>query len=104
VSPSTVLSVYPTQLLEVALGFAMFLILWRLRNHKHAEGWLMGLYMVLAGIERFAVEFLRAKDDRALGVFTIAQLLAVLFIIAGLFVMRVRRDVRGSARGIYAVA
>jgi phosphatidylglycerol:prolipoprotein diacylglycerol transferase len=104
VSSSTVLSVYPTQLLEVVLGFAMFLILWRLRDHKHAEGWLMGLYMVLAGVERFVVEFLRAKDDHAFGVFTIAQLLAILFIIAGLYVMRIRRDVRGSARGIYAVA
>jgi phosphatidylglycerol---prolipoprotein diacylglyceryl transferase len=104
ISPSTVLSVYPTQLIEVTLGFVMFLILWRLRNHKHAEGWLMGVYMVLAGVERFVVEFLRAKDDQRLGMFTIAQLLAVLFIVAGLYVMRLRRDVRGSARGIFAVA
>lgn len=104
VSPSTVLSVYPTQLLEVALGLGMFLILWRLRNHKHAEGWLLGVYMVLAGVERFAVEFLRAKDDRFLGSFTMAQLLAILFIVAGVIVMRMRADVRGSARGIYATA
>jgi phosphatidylglycerol:prolipoprotein diacylglycerol transferase len=82
----------------------MFLILWRLRDHKHAEGWLLGVYMVLAGLERFAVEFLRAKDDRFFGTFTMAQLLAVLFIIAGIFVMRVRSDVRGSARGINAVS
>ena len=61
---STVLSVYPTQLLEVALGFVMFGILWRMRDHKHAEGWLFGVYCVLAGIERFIVEFFRAKDDR----------------------------------------
>src|SRR5207244_13480156 len=37
-SPNQVLSVHPTQLYEVALGFMMFLILWRLRDHKHAEG------------------------------------------------------------------
>ncbi len=104
VSPSTVLSVYPTQLLEVALGFGMFLILWRLRNHKHAEGWLLGVYMMLAGIERFAVEFLRAKDDHVIGPLTMAQYLAILFVVAGVFVMRLRNDVRGSARGIYAVA
>lgn len=102
VAPSTVLSVYPTQLLEVALGFGMFLILWHLRKHKHAEGWLLGVYMVLAGIERFFVEFLRAKDDRFLGAFTMAQLFAVLFIIAGFTVMRMRRNVRGIARGIYS--
>ena len=104
VSPSTVLSVYPTQLLEVALGFVMFLILWRLRDHKHAEGWLIGVYMVLAGLERFAVEFLRAKDDRFFGGFTMAQMFAILFVVAGVMVMRMRSEVRGSARGIYAVA
>jgi phosphatidylglycerol---prolipoprotein diacylglyceryl transferase len=104
VSPSTVLSVYPTQLLEVALGFGMFLILWRLRKHTHAEGWLLGVYMVLAGLERFLVEFLRAKDDRFFGAFTMAQMFAILFIIAGVTIMRMRRDVRGVARGIYASA
>src|SRR5207245_10670513 len=82
-SPNQVLSVHPTQLYEVALGFVMFLILWRLRDHKHAEGWLFGLYCVLAGVERFMIEFLRAKDDRCLlGTFTGAQVIAVLFTIA----------------------
>jgi hypothetical protein len=33
-----------------------------------------------------------------------AQYLAILFIIAGVLVMRMRTDVRGSARGIYSVA
>ena len=65
--PTTVLSVYPTQLYEVAMGLVMFGILWRLRDHKHAEGWLFGVYCVLAGIERFIVEFFRAKDDRFFG-------------------------------------
>ena len=37
-------------------GFVMFLILWRFRNHKHAEGWLFGVYCVMAGIERFIIE------------------------------------------------
>src|SRR6185503_8260375 len=47
-TPDTVLAVHPTQLYETALGFVMFLILWRFRDHKHAEGWLFGLYLVLA--------------------------------------------------------
>ena len=41
----------------------MFLILWRFRDHKHREGWLFGVYCVLAGVERFVIEFFRAKDD-----------------------------------------
>ncbi|HEU6451384.1 MAG TPA: prolipoprotein diacylglyceryl transferase [Gemmatimonadaceae bacterium] len=104
VSPQTVLSVYPTQLMEVALGFVMFLILWRLRDHEHAEGWLFGVYMVLAGIERFAIEFLRAKDDRFFGVFTTAQLIAIAFVVGGFIWMSVRKTVRAGAPGIYATA
>ena len=103
VAPGTVLSVYPTQLMEVTLGFLMFLLLWKLRDHKHAEGWLFGVYMVLAGIERFLIEFLRAKDDRFFGGLTMAQLIAVVFVIAGFVWMNARRNVTESSPGIYAV-
>ncbi|HZE07691.1 MAG TPA: prolipoprotein diacylglyceryl transferase [Gemmatimonadaceae bacterium] len=102
-SPNQVLSVYPTQLYEVALGFVMFLILWRLRNHKHAEGWLFGVYCLLAGIERFFMEFLRAKDDRfVFGTFTTAQVIALLFAIGGAIWMYMRRNPGPDAPGIYA--
>jgi phosphatidylglycerol:prolipoprotein diacylglycerol transferase len=100
--PNAVLSVYPTQLFEVAMALVMFAILWRLRDHKHAEGWLFGLYFVLAGIERFLVEFYRAKDDRFFGPFTSAQLMAVLFVAVGLVWMYARREVKAGAPGIYA--
>ncbi len=102
VEPGTVLAVYPTQLFEVLLGFVMFVILWRLRDHKHAEGWLFGVYMVLAGVERFLIEFLRAKDDRFFGGLTMAQLLAIAFVIAGLIWMSARKTVRAGAPGISA--
>ena len=48
-----VVAVFPTQLLEVTLGLGMFFVLWRFRAHKHREGWLFGMYCVLAGAERF---------------------------------------------------
>ena len=90
--PNTVVAVHPTQLYEVALGLVMFAILWRLRRHRHAEGWLFGVYLILAGIERFIVEFFRAKDDRlAIGI-TEAQLLAIGAVVAGLVTMYVRRN------------
>jgi phosphatidylglycerol:prolipoprotein diacylglycerol transferase len=103
-TPNQVLSVHPTQLYEVALGFVMFLILWRFRDHKHAEGWLFGLYCVLAGVERFLIEFVRAKDDRFFGPFTTAQGIAVLFAIGGAIWMYVRRNPDADAPGIYAAA
>jgi phosphatidylglycerol:prolipoprotein diacylglycerol transferase len=103
-SPNQVLSVHPTQLYEVVLGFVMFLILWRFRDHKHAEGWLFGLYCVLAGIERFVIEFVRAKDDRFfMGTFTMAQVIALLFAIGGGAWMYMRRNPGPDAPGIYAM-
>ena len=103
IPPSTVLPVHPTQLYEVALGFLMFLYLWRLRDHKHAEGWLFGVYCVLAGVERFIIEFFRAKDDRIFGTFTIAQMIAVGFVVVGVVAMWWWKDIRPGRSGIYAV-
>lgn len=101
-NPATVVSVYPTQLMEVALGFAMFLVLWRLRDHRHAEGWLFGVWCVLAGIERFIIEFYRAKDDRffVFGLST-AQVFALGVAIVGLVAMRARRRVGTGRPDIY---
>ena len=102
-NPTTVEAVYPTQIFEVALGLIMFAILWRLRDHKHAEGWLFGVYCVLAGIERFLIEFLRAKDDRTLyGGLSYAQFIAIAFTLGGIAWMWWRRDVTVEKPGIYA--
>jgi phosphatidylglycerol---prolipoprotein diacylglyceryl transferase len=104
--PSAVLSVYPTQLLEVVFGFLMFAVLWRLRDHKHAEGWLFGVYCVLAGIERFIIEFFRAKDDRfawSLGL-SMAQVIALGIAAIGVGIMMIRRRTTAEQPGIYGTA
>ena len=102
VSPNSVLSVYPTQLYEVVLGFIMFLVLWRMRDHKHAEGWLFGVYMVFAGVERFVIEFFRAKDDRLLFGITYAQGIALVIVALGVVVMMLRSRIGAGKAGIYA--
>jgi phosphatidylglycerol:prolipoprotein diacylglycerol transferase len=81
--PAELVSVYPTQLFEVVLALVMFGLLWRLRNHQHREGWLFGVYCVLAGAERFIIEFFRAKDDRFFGTLTLAQVIAIALMLAG---------------------
>jgi phosphatidylglycerol:prolipoprotein diacylglycerol transferase len=101
VPPDTVLAVHPTQLYETALGLVMFFILWRLRGHKHAEGWLFGLYLILAGAERFLVEFLRAKDDRILGPLTVAQAISIGLAIAGALIVAWRWSPGPRSPGIY---
>jgi phosphatidylglycerol:prolipoprotein diacylglycerol transferase len=95
IDPSTVLAVHPTQLYEVAAMLVAFAILWRLRKSGRPVGWLFGLYLVLAGVERFLVEIVRAKDDRFLGPFTLAQLTSV--IIAALGVILMARWSKGAS-------
>lgn len=83
IDPFTVLKVHPTQLYESAAAFVMFAILMRLNRRPHRPGQAGALLLILLGIERFLVEFVRAKDDRFLGPFTVAQLISVLLVIAG---------------------
>ena len=49
-----------------------------------APGALWGIWLALAAVERFIVEIFRAKDDRFLGVFSVAQLISVLLLAVGL--------------------
>jgi phosphatidylglycerol:prolipoprotein diacylglycerol transferase len=88
--PDAIVSVYPTQLLEVLLGFLMFVVLWRLRHHRHQSGWLFGMYCLLAGTERFVVEFFRAKSDMV-GPVTSAQVIALGVALVGVVLLVWRR-------------
>jgi phosphatidylglycerol:prolipoprotein diacylglycerol transferase len=96
--PTEVVAVHPTQLYEVALMLLAFWLIWRLRTHQRAPGWLFGLYLLLAGIERFLVEFLRAKDDRFLGPLTLAQGMSLAIALVGVAMLArwSRADVAAS--------
>jgi phosphatidylglycerol:prolipoprotein diacylglycerol transferase len=90
--PLQVLAVHPTQLYETVVMFAMFAWLWQRRRHRHGTGWLFAWYLVLAGLERFLVEFVRAKDDRLLGAFTLAQGASVVLVLFGAYLVYRWRD------------
>jgi phosphatidylglycerol---prolipoprotein diacylglyceryl transferase len=78
---STDVPVHPTPIYEtLAMGLVTY-VLWRLRT-RFQPGLLFALYLVLAGSERFLVEFIRRNDDVALGL-TQAQLLSMAMIAAG---------------------
>ncbi len=99
--PSAVLAVHPTQIYEAILMLAAFMLLWALRKRGRPIGWIFGLYLVLAGAERFLIEILRAKDDRFLGPFTLAQLTSVILIAVGVWLaMKLRRG-EDTAPGAY---
>ena len=87
INPLDVVAVHPTQLYEAAAMMLAFWLLWRLRDHGRGTGWLMGAYLLFAGTERFLVEILRAKDDRFLAGFTVAQLTSIVIATVGVIIM-----------------
>ncbi len=101
-SPFEVLAVHPTQLYETAIMLTVFWVIWRLRSHRHAVGWLFGVYMMFAGIERFFIEFLRAKDDRLLGSFTVAQVASLAVFAGGAALLVKFHEDDGKARELDA--
>lgn len=101
IDPSTVLAVHPTQLYEVALMVGAFFWLWASRTRPRPVGWLFGAYLVFAGVERFLVEILRAKDDRLLGPFTVAQLTSVILVGVGAYLLTAWPSAPDPAPGTY---
>ncbi|HVT43136.1 MAG TPA: prolipoprotein diacylglyceryl transferase [Thermoanaerobaculia bacterium] len=85
------LRVHPTQLYEAAAALLIFGALIVFARRPLAAGRVFGLFLVLAGIERFLVEILRAKDDRFFGPLTLAQAISVAVVAIGI-VLLVRRE------------
>lgn len=95
-----VLAVHPTEIYETITMLLVFWWLWRRREHTHGSGWLFGWYLVLGGLERLLVEFLRAKDDRKLGMFTLAQAMSACLVLLGVYLLnrwRAADSVTGDA-------
>jgi phosphatidylglycerol:prolipoprotein diacylglycerol transferase len=74
-------TVHPTPIYEsLSMGLVAYL-LWRLRD-RFQPGVLFSIYLVLAGAERFLVEFIRRNDHVLLGI-TQAQLISLAAIACG---------------------
>ena len=103
---SAVLAVHPTQLYETGMTLIILAILLRLRPRlASTPGQLFFVWLALAGVERFIVEIFRAKDDRLLGAFSVAQLISVLLIaIAVAFSYALRRSTAPASRARVARA
>ncbi|WP_226470376.1 prolipoprotein diacylglyceryl transferase [Luteimonas panaciterrae] len=81
---------HPSQLYQFALeGVAMFVILWWYSSRPRPRYAISGLFALLYGVFRFAVEFVRLPDENlgylAFGWLTMGQLLSVPLILIGLF-------------------
>jgi phosphatidylglycerol:prolipoprotein diacylglycerol transferase len=81
---------HPSQLYQVALeGVAMFGILWWYSSKPRPRYAVAGMFALLYGVFRFAVEFVRLPDAQlgylAFGWLTMGQVLSVPLVLIGLF-------------------
>ena len=77
----TTTPVHPTPVYEALAMGLVALWLWR-RRHRWRPGTLFALYLLLAGLERFLVEFVRRNPVELLGL-TQPQVLSVLMMVGG---------------------
>lgn len=75
--------VHPTPLYEIALSLMIFAFLWKMRKRDLPTGWMFGMYLILAGIERFVMEYWRLTTKVFYGL-TMAQIISIFMIIFGL--------------------
>jgi len=92
--PTTV-KVHPTPVYETITMLLVAALLWRWR-HRWRPGTLFAVYLILAGAERFLVEFIRRNDSVLLGL-TQPQLLSLVMIAGGGIWLLVRRPVAAPA-------
>ncbi len=82
--PPTTDPVHPTQVYEVILMGLVFFVLWKLRKRNTPDGWLFSILIILAGIERFLIEFIRSTTPSPIPDLSVAQLIAIGLIVIGI--------------------
>ena len=73
---------HPTPVYELLLCVLIFWLLWRFRRKTIRDGKLFTAYLMLAGLERFLIEFIRINPRMAFGL-SEAQLIAAGLILLG---------------------
>ena len=90
-SPPTFIPVHPTQLYETLTGVAIFALLGNLRTKTKPAGMLFAIYLVLAGTERFLIEFIRTTNKYLFGL-TGAQLISIILLLTGSYLIFIFRS------------
>ena len=78
--------VQPTPIYEFLFALVLAWLLWKLAKKAAPVGWLTGLYLVLSGLGRFLVEFVRINPRLYRGMSN-AQVAALGSVVVGVVVM-----------------
>jgi len=85
--------VYPTSFYESVICILLFFFLWSIRDKIKAPGIMFGIYLILAGVERFFIELIRVNTKYKIGglEFTQAEMISVLMVIGGMILIAVAK-------------
>ncbi|MBY0493863.1 MAG: prolipoprotein diacylglyceryl transferase [Cyanobacteria bacterium] len=92
--PPTTVPVHPTQLYEMVLLMPIALLLLKLRRQHYSDRVVLGVYLVLTGSLRFAIEFVRL-NTRVFGPFTVAHVASFTVAAAGVTLLLSAQRSRG---------
>jgi phosphatidylglycerol:prolipoprotein diacylglycerol transferase len=80
--------VQPTPIYELLFSLVVFWIIWQLGKKQRSVGWITGIYLLLSGVGRFLVEFVRINPKLYFGhTMSNAQVAAIGTILAGALLM-----------------
>lgn len=86
-----IVKVHPTPLYEIIMSLILFGILWAIRKKKEKlPGYIFGLYLIFAGVERFIVDFWRIQTwhEIAFGIeLTTIQITSIFMFAIGIFIL-----------------
>ncbi|MDG2266650.1 MAG: prolipoprotein diacylglyceryl transferase [Candidatus Marinimicrobia bacterium] len=91
-NPGDIITVYPTQIIESILGFGIFIFLWNKREDITTQGSLFFIYLIIAGMERFFIEFIRLNPKYLWIVkdvigFSGAQVISLIMVGVGIYLL-----------------
>jgi phosphatidylglycerol:prolipoprotein diacylglycerol transferase len=78
---------HPTQLYESLTELAIFAFLWWYFHRAHREGTVIGWYLVLYSVARFAVEFVRHHEQALIAGLSLTQWISFATLAAGIWLL-----------------
>ena len=87
-------SVFPTPIYEAITCIFLFFFLWSIRKKLKRPLQMFGIYLILVGVERFLIELIRVDFKYDLGFVkaTQAELLSIVLVLIGLFLLFLYKD------------
>ncbi|MFZ1784703.1 MAG: prolipoprotein diacylglyceryl transferase family protein [Ferruginibacter sp.] len=81
--------VFPTPFYETIACTLLFLLLWAVRKRIKVPGVMFGMYLIINGLERFAVELIRVNNTYSIFGFhpTQAELISAALVLAGIILI-----------------